>query len=151
MEITEEKLSKKKVWVVIILTIIITGSIITPIIILLQSNLNNSGQTNISVGAAYDMITDKDTYPDLIILDVRTLSEYNDGHINNSILIPNTELESRIDELSGYESREIIVYCKTGFRSSLASIILVNHNFTKVYNMLEGFNAWTGEGYPFVM
>ena len=151
MEITEEKLNKKKVLIVIIITLIITGAIITPIIILLQSNLNNGGQINISVDTAYDMITDENTYPDLIILDVRTLLEYNDGHINNSILIPNTELESRINELSGYENREIIVYCRTGFRSNQASIILVNHNFTKVYNMLGGFSAWTGESYPFVM
>ena len=151
MEITEEKLSKKKILIIIIITIIITGAIVTPIIILLQTNLNNGGLTNISVYTAYDMITDKETYPDLIILDVRTLSEYNDGHINNSILIPNTELESRIDELSGYENIEIIVYCRTGGRSALASDILVNHNFTKVYNMLDGFDAWKAKSYPFVM
>ena len=155
MEISPEKLLKKKVSIIILATIMITGAILTPIVISLQSNLNinstGDGQINISVETAYNMTMDRDSYPDLIILDVRTLSEYNDGHINNSILIPHTELESRIGELSGYENREIIVYCRSGFRSNLASQILVNHNFTKVYNLLGGFNAWTGANYSFVM
>jgi rhodanese-related sulfurtransferase len=151
METTNEKFPKKKVLILILITFIIAGGVITPIILLVQSGLNDNpnggGQIDISVETAYDMITDKDTYPNLIILDVRTLSEYDAGHLNNSILIPNTELEARIDELSGYENTEIIVYCRSGARSALASTILVDNNFTEVYNMLGGFEAWVEADY----
>ncbi len=147
METTKEKFPKKKILILILIIVIISGGVITPIIYLIQLNSNGNpnvaSRFDISVETAINMINDKDTYPDLIILDVRTESEYNAGHVNNSILIPNTELELRIDELSGYENIEIIVYCKSGFRSDLASKILVNYNFTKVYNMLGGFDAYT--------
>ena len=104
--------------------------------------------TNINVYTAYSMINDTETYPDLIILDVRTQSEYDAGHINGSILIPNTELESRIDEVQMYKDTEIIVYCRTGARSLAAVNILIAHNFTKVYNMEGGITAWDSAGYP---
>lgn len=146
METTKEILPKKKIIIIVIMIVIIAGGIITPIILILQTNLSDflttSPPFDISAETANVMIMDKEKYPDLIILDVRTQSEYDAGHINNSILIPNTELESRIDELSGYENTEIMVYCKTGIRSALATEILVNYNFTEVYNMLGGYDSW---------
>ena len=65
----------------------------------------------------------------------------------NAILIPETELESRISELSSYNDTEIIVYCRSGGRSATASQILVDHNFTKVFNMEDGILAWSSAGY----
>jgi len=92
---------------------------------------------NISVDTAYNMITNG-SYHDLVVLDVRTQDEYGSGHIYGAVLIPNTELNERIEELAGHENHEIIVYCRTGVRSAIGSEILDSHNFTKVYNMLGG-------------
>jgi LPXTG-motif cell wall-anchored protein len=78
--------------------------------------------TDIDVVTAYDMITNG-SYPNLIILDVRTQSEYDERHIENSMLIPVTELESRINELSQYIDTEIVVYCRTGWESAGYPII----------------------------
>jgi parallel beta-helix repeat protein len=103
--------------------------------------------TDIDVDAAYSMITNG-SYPDLVVLDVRTKSEYDGGHIYGAVWIPHTELETRISELSGHENDEIIVYCGSGVRSVLASEILDAQNFTKVYNMLGGITAWQFSGYP---
>ena len=83
-----------------------------------------------------------------IVLDVRTQSEYESGHIHGAVWIPVTELEARIGELTGHEDHEIIVYCKSGVRSVTASSILESNNFTKVYNMLGGIQAWQSAGYP---
>jgi rhodanese-related sulfurtransferase len=105
--------------------------------------------TDIDVATAYNMITNG-SYPNLIILDVRTQNEYDERHLENSILIPVTELESRIDELSQYKDTEIIVYCRTDVRSAQASNILESNNFTKVFNMLGGINAWESAGYQTV-
>jgi rhodanese-related sulfurtransferase len=102
---------------------------------------------NIDVATAYNMITNG-SYPDLVVLDVRTKSEYESGHIHGAVWIPHTELEARINELAGHENHEIIVYCRTGVRSEIASDILDSHNFTKVYNMLGGIQAWQSAGYP---
>ena len=103
--------------------------------------------TEINVETAYDMITNG-SYPDLVVLDVRTKSEYDSGHIYGAVWIPHTELDARISELAGHEDHEIIVYCRTGVRSVNASGTLDFYNFTKVYNMLGGITAWQSTGYP---
>lgn len=99
------------------------------------------------VSEAHDMINNNTLYPDLLILDVRNQWEYDEGHICNATLIPVDVLESRISEIVSYKDTEILVYCRSGGRSATASQILVDNNFTKVYNMLEGFTAWTSSGY----
>ena len=62
-------------------------------------------------------------------------AEYIPGTIN----IPKNALESRIDELD--KSKAIIVYCRSGGRSSAAKNTLAQDDFT-VYNMLGGIKAW---------
>lgn len=108
---------------------------------------NASPYTNVDVTTAHNMITNG-SYPDLVVLDVRTKSEYDTGHIYGTGWIPVAELESRIDELEGHENHEIIVYCASGGRSATASGILDSYNFTKVYNMLGGITAWQSADYP---
>ncbi|MCK4669419.1 right-handed parallel beta-helix repeat-containing protein [Candidatus Bathyarchaeota archaeon] len=102
---------------------------------------------DVNVDTAYNMITNG-SYPDLMVFDVRTQSEYDSGHIYGSVWIPHTELEARISELAGHEDHEIIVYCRSGVRSVNASETLGSFNFTKVYNMLGGILAWESDGYP---
>jgi len=84
----------------------------------------------------------------LVILDVRTPSEYESGHIKGAKNIPVDELETRIVELN--RDIETLVYCRLGMRSTRAMHILNYHNFTKVYNMLGGIEAWKQAGYSTV-
>ena len=105
--------------------------------------------TSISVNEAHNMINNSTLYPDLLILDVRTQEEYDDGHICNATLIPVSALELRISEIESYDDTEILVYCRSGSRSATASQILVDNNFTKVYNMLGGFTAWVSSNYEY--
>lgn len=106
-----------------------------------------SPYTDIDVYSAYNMITNG-SYPDLVVLDVRRQDEYENGHIYGAVWMPHTELGARIGELAGHENHEIVVYCRSGVRSVTASEILDSHNFTKVYNMLGGIQAWQSAGFP---
>jgi parallel beta-helix repeat protein len=103
----------------------------------------SSGYVDVSVSEAKNMI---DSNPLRVILDVRTQSEYDSGHIRNAKLIPHAELEARISELD--EDRDTLVYCRSGHRSTIASEILIDHGFTQVYGMLGGILAWTDASYP---
>ena len=94
------------------------------------------------------MVKNNKKYPNLIILDVRNPPEYNLGHLYDAILIPYDELEEKIHEIEVYKNTEIIVYCKSGYRSQLASEILVEDGFIKVYNMHGGILAWIDADYP---
>ena len=106
-------------------------------------------RTDISVSVANDMINNNTGYPDLFILDVRDVGEFNVSHLYNATLIPLSGLESRLNEIEAYNDTEIIVYCRSGVRSLQASNILVANNFTKIYNMLGGITAWIGAGYDY--
>jgi rhodanese-related sulfurtransferase len=100
--------------------------------------------TDISVQQAKEMIDKGDVFT----LDVRTQEEYNAGHIRNSTLIPLQDLSKRLNEVP--RDRDILVYCKTGGRSTAASEILVNNGFTRIYNMKGGITEWTKAGYEIV-
>ena len=128
------------------ITVIILGIIFIPQF-LPDDNTTNE-YTDIRAEVAYSMINDTVTFPNLLILDVRSQSEYDSVHLNNSILIPVDELESRLDEIVEYNNTEIIVYCASGARSHAASEILVSNGFSKVYNILGGITAWIDAGYP---
>ena len=79
-----------------------------------------------------------------IILDVRTIAEYNEGHIPNAICIPNETIGSNtISELPDKEQL-ILVYCRSGNRSKQAAEKLKKLGYT---NLIEfgGIIDWKGE------
>jgi len=85
-----------------------------------------------------------------LILDVRTLSEYRSGHLKNAILIPVQELDDRIQELESSKDDAIFVYCRSGNRSTVASKLLIDSGFKRVYNLRDGMNGWIRENHEFV-
>ena len=108
-------------------------------------------RTDISVQVANDMINNNTGYPNLLVLDVRTPEEYNEKHLYNATLIPVDELGTRLNEIESYNDTEIIVYCRSGSRSLQASNLLVANNFSKIYNMLGGINAWIAAGFDYYL
>jgi rhodanese-related sulfurtransferase len=83
-----------------------------------------------------------------IIIDVRTPHEYKRGHLHNSILIPVQELQTRYKELGTDKDREILIYCATGNRSTVASKILIDSGFKHIVNMRGGIYDWHKKNYP---
>jgi len=104
------------------------------------------GIEHISAEEVYEIINSDQDY---MTLDVRTLDEFNEGHLEDAVHIPVDELEDRLDELP--QDKPIIVYCKSGIRSSTAANILVDNGFTMVFDMGEGILDWIDKGYPVVV
>ena len=129
----------------------IIGSIILLVISVYTYNQflgkENSGfeYGDITIEQAKQLIEEKSS---LVTLDVRTVSEYDDDHIEGAINIPVQEIEERLNELSKRD--EILVYCRTGNRSSTAIDIMKANGFTKIYHMNRGITAWKEAGYPVV-
>ncbi len=69
-----------------------------------------------------------------LLIDVRTLGEFNEGHLPGARLIPITELENRLAELGDDKNKPIVVYCKSGVRSGRAEELLEAKGFTDVTN-----------------
>ena len=78
------------------------------------------------------------------ILDVRTPPEWDDdlSHLDNAALVPVEELESRLPELDKYRSGAVLVYDRTGGRSTNAGQILVTHGFKDVSAIDGGLKAY---------
>lgn len=87
----------------------------------------------------------------VILLDVRTADEFRSetGHLAGALLIPVQELEARVNELAPYRNRTIVVYCRTGHRSTRGTEILQGHGFRAV-NMDGGITRWRAEHFPTV-
>ena len=94
--------------------------------------------TDIPVEEANYMI---ESDPEVIILDVSTLGEYDSEHLIGARWIQVSDA-SAISELDEYKSLNIIVYSKNGIGSRDACSVLIEHGFENVYNMVGGINAW---------
>ena len=95
-------------------------------------------QENISVQDAIKYLDQED----VLFLDVRTSQEFNyDGSIKNALLIPVNVLEKKITLLEYYRDKKIIVYCRSGRRSRLATEFLKKNHFNAI-NLDGGYLAW---------
>lgn len=68
------------------------------------------------------------------LVDVRTPQEFATGHIPGAVNIPLQELERRMPELDG-KDRPIVVYCRSGNRSSNAARMLEKAGYTDIHNL----------------
>ena len=82
----------------------------------------------------------------MTVLDVREPSEVAAGAMENSIRIPLGQLQSRTGEFDG--SKLIVVHCKGGYRSSIATSILRRAGFRDIANLTGGFDAWRAMAQP---
>lgn len=73
-----------------------------------------------------------DTESDYIIIDARTQEEFDEGHIENAILIPEYEIQEKAPELIPDKNALILVYCRSGRRSKIASEALAELGYTNV-------------------
>ena len=99
---------------------------------------------------AFTLIQNNQNNPDFVIIDVRTLREFAEEHIENTT---NIDFYSEFfqDTLNALDkNKTYLVYCRSGGRSGSALDIMAELNFREVYNMLGGINQWKAEGLPTV-
>jgi NADPH-dependent 2,4-dienoyl-CoA reductase/sulfur reductase-like enzyme/rhodanese-related sulfurtransferase len=83
--------------------------------------------------------TNKITADDVLI-DVRTVAEFEKGNIDNAINIPVDEIRNRLHEIP--KDKQIYIYCEAGLRGYLAQRILLQNGFNKVSNLSGGYYLW---------
>lgn len=90
---------------------------------------------------------------DVILIDVRTPAEFVGalGHISGALLKPLSEIDKWVDEFAGRKDRKIVVVCRSGNRSRVASQYLAKQGFRSVVNMTGGMRAWKEKKYPVTM
>ena len=76
----------------------------------------------------------------IILLDVRSIQEYNEYHLNGAICIPSYELQNKISNIVEDKNQTIIVYCQSGTRSKKAGNILKRMGYTSIYEIDGGID-----------
>ncbi len=94
-----------------------------------NSTVNSLGYEQIS-GEEAKKIMDSET--GYIIIDARTQEEFDEGHIENAILIPEYEINERAENELPDKNQLILVYCRSGRRSKIAAQALVDLGYTNV-------------------
>jgi rhodanese-related sulfurtransferase len=82
----------------------------------------------------------------LVVLDVRTPSEYSDGHIDKAV-----NVDFRADDFATNlakldKSKRYLLHCKSGTRSARALQVMQEQGFENVVHMTDGFDAWKAAG-----
>lgn len=100
--------------------------------------------------AMYEQITAEeakkimDSGEDVVILDVREQDEFDEGHIPGAIMIPYTEIENKAEQMLPDKDKQILVYCRSGRRSKIASESLAKLGYTNIKEF-GGIIDWSYE------
>ena len=113
-----------------------------------QSDTEASGIQVVSAADAAATIDDPPA--DLVILDVRTPEEFDEGHIDGATMLDFYEPDFA-DQLATLDPEvPYVLYCRSGNRSSQARTIMAELGFTTVDDVDGGILAWQSAGLPVV-
>ena len=87
-------------------------------------------------------------HEDAVVLDVRSMAEFKDGHIVNAINIPLNGLGNNVKQIEKHRDKPIVTVCRSGSRSGSACAILRKHGFENVKNLRGGMLAWENSSLP---
>ncbi|CCB92217.1 uncharacterized protein ycbL [Waddlia chondrophila 2032/99] len=83
---------------------------------------------------------------DTFVVDIRTKSEWDRGHIQSAHFIEGGQIAERMNEIP--KDQQVAVICGSGFRASIIVSLLKRSGYDKISNVFGGMQAWIQEGYP---
>ena len=98
---------------------------------------------NIEPQALSERMESGDT--ELLVLDVRSTAEFDEGHIPGAINIPHDVLGERIAEIGPVGERDVVVYCRSGRRATIALETLKGAGFSRLFHLEGDYLRWSEE------
>ncbi|HQS03362.1 MAG: hypothetical protein B7Y07_11540 [Halothiobacillus sp. 24-54-40] len=86
----------------------------------------------------------------VVLLDVRETDEFRGEHIKGAKHMALGTLATKLGELESHKADQVLLYCRSGNRSSTAANMLVKAGFSNVGHLAGGIMAWKAESYPVV-
>ncbi len=83
-----------------------------------------------------------------VVVDVRPVNDFNNGHIIHAHNIPSGSLKDQLKILQKYRNKPIIAVCLSGMTSATACKTLRKEGFNQVYNLQGGMQAWENANLP---
>lgn len=120
--------------------VLLIGLALGAFVTLLWPMLNRSaaGVKSVSVTEAVMLMTRQKP----LLLDVRDSAEFALGHIAGARNIPLAALSERLTEVQAFKDKPVLVMCQSGVRAKTACTILKSSQFSQLYQLNGGLNAW---------
>lgn len=93
---------------------------------------------NITITEAMQILA---TTQNAILIDVRSIQEYREYHLDGAICIPHYEIQNRIEKEVPNKNALVIIYCQSGIRSQKAMEILETKGYKNVYHIKNGLDG----------
>lgn len=80
-----------------------------------------------------------------VLLDVRTMEEYQEGYIPGAVLIDVNKQDDFLQQVQKLDkSKRYLLYCRSGKRSEKALVLMKENGFRKLFHLENGFEGWDG-------
>jgi rhodanese-related sulfurtransferase len=116
-------------------------------LLLVSCNSNEQSLEESGSGGEVSMISPEeakenlDENPEIVLLDVRTPSEFESEHIEGAVLLPLDQIANKAEEVIPNQEKIYYVYCRSGNRSATAAQLLVDMGYENIYD-LGGIIDW---------
>jgi rhodanese-related sulfurtransferase len=129
--------------------IMIAAAVLVILVLVLTGCSNNKEEEDMNVKTQYVKISPVEAKEimdseEAIVLDVRTKQEYDQGHIEGSVLLPVDEISAHAEEVLKDKNAKILVYCRSGNRSATAAKTLIEMGYENVLDF-GGIIDWPYE------
>jgi len=85
-----------------------------------------------------------------IVIDIRDIDAFKDGHITDAINVPSDSLDTHLKKITKHKSKPIIITCTTGQKAASFGSELKKQSFEKVFALKGGLQTWTQANLPLV-
>lgn len=123
---------------------------VTTVVMCLAGCTNEAEESEVTTDVSYEQISQDeaknimDTQNGYVIIDARTQEEFDEGHIEGAMLMPEYEVADRAEKELTDKSQLILVYCRSGRRSKIAAQALADLGYTNVKEF-GGIITWEYE------
>jgi len=124
---------------------VLAGSFTILLVLFIRNEMNRGG-TGISTQKLVDMVNREEA----VVVDLRDKKEFDQGHLVGSLNVPYSALETRVDELTRYKERPLVLICRMGQHAGTAGTILRKKGFANVSRLTGGFVEWRNQNLPVV-
>lgn len=82
------------------------------------------------------------------VIDVRNKADFKQGHIVDSVSIPQKELSEKLSKITNYKQKPVIIVDANGTQGHTASSVVKKQGFENVYYLNGGIAAWRQQSFP---
>jgi rhodanese-related sulfurtransferase len=127
--------------------LLLFAALLGVLVMLIKAELDHQVNKGLLISASM-AIRVMNNNDDTLILDIRSVADYKNGHIKGAKNIPLNEFASAIDGYSKFKDKPVLIYCNSGNSATRAIKLLKNAGFKKINNLEGGIAAWKEANLP---